>query len=283
MYSLSVRAPPPTRMAPAVSGLNMRRGIPFPARFVGIVRLLCILTALPIATAAWAGEARGKKSQVSRLLPIRACGTCVADEGVALKLTGGVAQPPGLLGRYRMALEKESKRRMDKDAGLFILQDDEDGNPVKRTRTEAKRIFGGATGRLLNDFAEILLEDVTGLRVARDYVQGIRVDVMSGGGMRFKAGQDDSLPRVQDDPMKTSRGNSVAASFGLVAIGSPRFEIRATLPGAIRTQVELPLTDPGIRATFSRKLTAHVRGTFSTGIEDSGADKWATLGFGIRF
>lgn len=260
----------------------MPRKISLPGRSRDLFRVvLCFLVALPVAATAWGAATPDKSPQVSRLLPMR---PSVADESVVLKLADSVPEQPGLLGRYRMALEKESRRKLDRDPGLFLVQaDDEEGNPVKRVRNEARRIFGGATGRLLSDFAELLIEDAVALQAAKSYVQGIRLDVMSGGNVRFQAGRDERESRFPDDLTRTARGDGVAASFSLIAIGSPRLEMRATLPGAVRTQIELPLSEPGLRATFSRRLSSHLRGTLSVGVEDSGSDKWATVGVGVRF
>ena len=260
----------------------MPRENSLPARNCCLARVVvCLATALPIAATAWSAETPGKASGASRLMPTRAS---VSETDVILKPAGNLPEASGLLNRYRIALEKESRRRLDRDAGMFLVQaDDEDGNPVKRARTEAKRIFGGATGRLLGDFAELLVEDAVALQTATNYVQGIRIDVMNGGNMRFQTGVDDSVTRIQDAPARAPLSGDVAASFSLIALGSPRLEMRATLPGAVRTQIELPLTEPGLRATFSRRLTYHLRGTLSAGVEDSGADTWATVGLGVRF
>jgi len=257
-------------------------------RDLGLFRaILCLLTLTCLTTPSWAdseSEPKIKKSvRPARLLTqVRTLDTT----SMVFKFSEGATNTqPGLVGRYRMALEKESRRRLDKDpAGLFLLQtDDEDGNPVQRSRREAKKIFGGATGRLLSEFVEVIVEDAVALQTAKDYIQGIRLDVMAGGDMRFQAGQDDTPYRAQDDSPRSARDAKVAASFGLIAIGHPRIEMRTTLPGDIRTRVEVPLTEAGIRATFSRRLNSHLRGTLSAGVEDSGADKWATLGLGIKF
>lgn len=256
-----------------------------PARHRRFLRgVVCFLTALPLAVSAWGDDTPVKSPRVSRLLPVRTPVIPFTLDSPVLKPVQDTTASPGMLSRYRMALEKETRRRLDRDPELFMLQaEDEDGNPVKRSRTEAKRIFGGATGRLISEFAEMLVEDAGALRVAKDYVQGISFDVMSGGDVRFKAGRDESATRVQDDSVRAGRGNDVAASFSVIAIGSPRVEMRATLPGSIRAQIELPLTEAGLRATFSRRITSRLRGTFSAGIEDSGADTWATLGLGVKF
>lgn len=192
-------------------------------------------------------------------------------------------QAPGLLARYRLALERESRRTIDRDASLFWADSgDEDGNPVQRAQREARRIFEGANGRVLSQFAESLVEDAASLRAARDYVEGVRFDVMNGGGLRFQAGGNDRSAAARDEETGDT-GDRVAASFGLIALSSPRLEVRTSLPGGIRSRLEVPLTTPGLRASFSRRLAANLRGTMSFGVEDSGADRWMTATLGARF
>src|SRR5262245_31760744 len=174
-----------------------------PARISSVVRVaVSVFCALTIAAIAWCEETPDKGQKSSRLLPTHApfAEPSLNEVGLTLKPGQSSPQTSGLLTRYRMALEKESRRRFDRDQGMFISQaEDEDGNPVKHTRTEAKRIFGGATGRLLSEFAEVLVQDAVALQTAKNYVQGIRFDVMSGGNVRFKAGADEGGPRAQDE------------------------------------------------------------------------------------
>jgi len=177
-----------------------------------------------------------------------------------------------LLDRYRQALERETRRLLDKDPSILWSNEvDDEGYPARQVQRKAEKIFEGANGRLVSRIAEDLIEDAGSLRTARDYVDGIRLDVRTGGGVGVRSGRSDhEIP-------------GVAASFGLIALGNPRIEARATLPGGIRTRVELPLRDPGVRATLSRALGARMRGTLGLGVEDSGQNKWVSAGVEIRF
>ena len=177
-----------------------------------------------------------------------------------------------LVDRYRQALERETRRLIDRHPSILWSDTvDDEGYPARQVQRKAEKIFEGANGRLLSRIAEDLIEDAGSLRTAREYVDGIRLDVRTGGGVGVRSGRSD-----HDAP-------GVAASFGLIALGSPRIEARATLPGGIRTRVELPLRNPGMRATLSRALGARLRGTLGLGVEDSGQDRWVSAGVEIRF
>jgi len=175
-----------------------------------------------------------------------------------------------LLNRYHTALQRESRRALEKDPSIFWgVKIDEEGYPQGSVRREATRIFSGANNRVMSQLLETMLRD-TKLGGVRQYVEGIRLDVLHDGGVKMGAGGDDA-------------GQNVKASVGLIALGSPRVELRTTLPGAIRARVEVPLISPGIRASVSRKLANNVRGTLSGGYEDSGDDRWVSAGLEIRF
>lgn len=184
-----------------------------------------------------------------------------------------------LLGRYRSALERESRRLLEKDPSIFRVETvDQDGYPIHRVQRNAMRIFQGANSRMLSQMLELAIEETAALRHAQAYVEGVRFDVMSGGGVRMDGGSPErrGFTAAEAD-------ESVAASFGLVIVGRPRLELATVLPGGIRTRVEVPLTSPGIRTTMSRRLTPNLRGTLSGGVEDAGSDRWISAGVAIRF
>src|SRR5262249_21387118 len=142
------------------------------------------------------------------------------------------------------------------------------------------RIFEGANSRLMSDTLQRALEQTVALRRARTYLDGIRLDLLSGGGMKVGPGIDVATPRAGGSGPGDTEPR---ASFGFMMVGHPRIEMHTTLPGSIQTRVELALTSPGIRATLSRRLTPMLRGTLGAGIEDSGSDKWLSAGIGVRF
>ncbi|HZI93621.1 MAG TPA: hypothetical protein VFE84_05230 [Patescibacteria group bacterium] len=188
-----------------------------------------------------------------------------------------------LLGRYRSALERESRRFLEKNPSLLQTDATEvvdgDGNPRRGQRRDATRIFQGANNRVLSEILEDALDDTVSLRRARAFLDGVRFDVMSGGRMRMGSA-------AREEPARTGAGqtqDSVAASFGLIVIGHPRLEMRTELPGGVRARIEVPLASPGIRATLSRRITSNLRGTLSAGVEDSGSERWISAGMAVRF
>lgn len=196
---------------------------------------------------------------------------------------GEAAVRPGLLSRYRIALERESRRSLDRDPSIFWAEShDEDGYPMGRARREARRIFDGANGRIISEIAEDLIQEAVALRTARAYLDGVRLDVMKEGGVLVRAGRGEGSFQGREE-VPGPAGPGVKASFGLVGLGAPRFEFQTTMPGDIRTRIEVPLASPGIRATFSRRITSNLRGTLALGTEDAGAEQWVTAGLGVRF
>lgn len=178
-----------------------------------------------------------------------------------------------LLARYRQALMRESRRLLDKDASLLWLEpDDEEGYPERRARREAERIFTGANNRVASQFLQELMASTAALRAARDYIEGVRLDVLRDGGVRVRGSRDDG-----------EAGRGAAASISVLIAGTPRLEMRTDLPGGVRARVELPLSEAGMRATLSRRLGGGVRGTLAGGVEESGDDRWVSAGLEIRF
>ena len=175
------------------------------------------------------------------------------------------------LGSYSKALERETERSVDKDPSLqWSVSVDEDGTPIPRVQRMAEKIFDGAHERLLTRVLENLISEARPLKAARDYIDGVELDIVKGGGVDFRAGE-------------TGRERKpVSASFGLVVAESPRVEIRTTLAG-LKTRVEIPLGSTGIRATLSRKLTHSISGKLGAGYEDSGEDRWLSMGLEIKF
>jgi hypothetical protein len=128
---------------------------------------------------------------------------------------------------------------------------------------------------------ENLVSEAPSLKAARDYIDGVQLDLMKGGGVDFRSGEDG---KVGDRPGQTDReGRHVSASFGLVVSSKPRVEMKTTLVGGIKARVEIPLGSTGIRTTFSRKLTSRVSGKLGAGIEDSGEDRWLSMGLEVKF
>lgn len=178
-----------------------------------------------------------------------------------------------LLGRYRKALERECERRSERDPTLgWAGNGDDEGYPARRTRREAERIFDGANSRLLSHFLERVVEQAAALRAARDYVDGLSLDVRKGGGVHVAHAHDEA-----DDAEKP------VTRFTLVAIGSPRLEMRSRLPRDLDARVELSLSNPGVSASLTRRFTRVLKGRLGAGIEDSGQDRWISAGVEIRF
>ncbi len=176
-----------------------------------------------------------------------------------------------LLGRYRSALVKECARRSHRDPTLgWAGTVDVEGYPARRTRRQAERIFDGANNRLLSQFLEQVVEQMSTLRAARDYVDGVSLDVSKGGGLHVAhtARDDDERPVTR---------------FTLVAIGSPRLEMRSRLQGRLDARVELSLTSPGVSASLTRRFARCLKGRLGAGVEDSGQDRWVSAGVEIRF
>jgi len=190
---------------------------------------------------------------------------------------------PSLLGRYRLALERESRRTLDKDPSVFWTDPmtdpiDDDALLVRRAQREAEKIFAGANGRVITQIAEAMIQESSRLRSAREYVDGIRLDVMNGGNLRVRGNGIRS-----GDEVAGPKEAGVAASFGLVLAGNPRVEMRTLLPGQIKARVDMTLASPGVRTTFSRKLTPNLRGNLSGGWEDSGNDRWVSATLEMKF
>ena len=176
------------------------------------------------------------------------------------------------LGSYRKALERETKRSVNKDPSLMWgVSVDEDGCPLPRVQRMAEKIFEGTNERVLSRLLENLIDGTKALRTARNYIDGIQLDFMKGGGVDFR-----SNGRVE-------KREPVKASFGFIVSGKPRVEIKTRLPGGIKTRVEVPLGATGIRTTLSRKLTHRMRGTLGAGVEDSGEDRWVSMGLEFKF
>jgi len=256
--------------------------------------LACLLAAIP-ASEIWAetrevpptrsGPLRDLLSPGPAALSLRSDAAGVLDVSTGSTLVGrdfALGQGPAfrksqaassaLLTRYHMALQRESRRAIEKDPSLFWGdKTDEDGYPRDSLRREANRIFSGANNRLMSQILEDALRNTTTLKRARAFAEGIRLDVLSGGGVKVGAGGGDDAAQ------------NVSASIGFIVLGRPRVEVRTTLPGGVRTKVELPLTSLGIRASMSRRISANVRGTFSGGVEDGGDDRWVSAGVELRF
>jgi len=178
-----------------------------------------------------------------------------------------------LLARYRRALERECERRSERDPTLgWAGNGDDEGYPARRTRREAERIFDGANSRLLSHFLDQVVEQAAALRAARDYVDGLSLDVRKGGGVHVAHARDGNA----DTEKSVTR-------FTLVAIGSPRLEMRSRLRRELDARVELSLSNPGVSASLSRRFTRVLKGRLGAGIEDSGQDRWISAGLEIRF
>lgn len=188
-----------------------------------------------------------------------------------------------LLGRYRAALERESRRFLERNPSLLQVDAaevvDGDGNPRRGLRRDATRIFQGANNRLLSEILEDALDETASLRSARACLAGVRFDVMSGRRTRVGSSTPDQNPRSNAGQPE----DAAAASFSMIVVGRPRLEMRAELPGGIRASIEVPLASPGVRATLSRRFTSNLRGTLSAGVEDSGAEHWISAGMAVRF
>ena len=176
-----------------------------------------------------------------------------------------------LLDRYRQALERESRRALDKDPSLFwTAAMDEEGYPERRSQRRAVQIFEGANGRLLTRLLEDALAETEALRATKSYIEGIRLDVRKGGGVKLAA---EGL----------TRDAATKASFGLLLTSNPRLEVTSTLPGGFKGRLEVPLRQSGVRATISRPIAFGMRGTLSAGQEDSSESRWVSLGLEIKF
>jgi hypothetical protein len=188
-----------------------------------------------------------------------------------------------LLGRYRTALERESRRFLERNPSLLQADATEiidgDGNPRRGQRRDATRIFQGANNRLLSEILEDALDETVSMRRARACLEGVRFDVLDGGRMRMGSPTKDEGGRGAAGPSE----DAVAASFSMIVIGRPRLEMRTDLPGGIRARIEVPLASPGVRATLSRRITSNLRGTLSAGVEDSGSERWISAGMAVRF
>lgn len=194
------------------------------------------------------------------------------DELSGMRFGGQFQASPTLLGRYRQALERESQRLRFKDPTQGWLTDkDEDETPAEDARRQAGRLFRGASNRILSQTLEKLVEESAPLRQVRDYAEGVRFDVRRGGGVTVGAGRG------------AEPAANIAARFNLVVGSKPRVEMRSTLPGGIRTRLEMTLTSPGLRASFSRRLSGHFNGTLAGGYEDGGEERWFSAGLGVTF
>ncbi|HKY30984.1 MAG TPA: hypothetical protein VJV23_00490 [Candidatus Polarisedimenticolia bacterium] len=184
---------------------------------------------------------------------------------------------PSMFSEYRKALEKESRRLREKHPSAFWNEDlDEDGYPLRgvgKVQRDARRIFEGAGSRVATRWLEDQLDDSPGARAARSYIEGLRMDLRRGGGLRVQAG-DRAPAREERDS---------AASVTVMVAGRPRIELRSQLPGDIRARVEVPLGSLGFRATMSRRFAAGIKGTLSGGVEDGGDDRWVSAGIEIGF
>jgi len=176
------------------------------------------------------------------------------------------------LGLYRSALMKESRRRGTRDDTLGWTEPaDEEGYPARRARRQAERIFEGANNRLLSHFLDRVVGQAAALRAARDYVDGVSLDVAKGGGVRVaRQGRGDD-----DDPP--------AARFTFVAIGDPHVEMRSRMRGNIEARVELSLASPGVSASLTRRIARGIKGRLGAGYEDGGQDRWISAGLQLRF
>ncbi|MGH9866734.1 MAG: hypothetical protein ACREAA_01020 [Candidatus Polarisedimenticolia bacterium] len=182
-------------------------------------------------------------------------------------------QESSLFTQYRQALERESRRLADRNPTMFSdASVDEDGYPLRgsdRVQRDARRLFGGASSRVMSGWVEKLLDGSAGGRAARGAIEGLRVDLRRGGSVGVGAG-----------PARES-SNDVKASLGVVLLGRPRLEVRSTLPGNLRTRVEIPLDSLGVRATLSHKFTTGWRSTFTLGSEED--ERWVSAGFEVDF
>lgn len=181
-------------------------------------------------------------------------------------------QPVGLVGRYGQALERETRRMNDRDSlqrRVALVDDDE--SPAPGVQREARRLVSGANGRILTQLVDRILEASSTLQQARDYAEGVRLDVRRGGGVTLGAGKG------------TEPAPDIAARFTFLVGSNPRVEMRSTLPGNLKTRVELSLVNPGLRAAFSRPISSHLSGSLAGGYEEGGEDRWLSAGVGIKF
>ena len=182
------------------------------------------------------------------------------------------AAEPTFFSPYRKALERESRRMVDRHPSLSWTDAvDEDGYPLRgadRLQRDARRLFGGAGNRMMSGWLEKLVEGSAGGRAARGALEGLRMDVRRGGGVGMGAG----AARDSSD---------IAASVSVMVMGRPRIEVRSTLPWDLKARIEVPLNASGMRATVSRKFTSGLRGTFTMGAEDD--ERWLSAGVEIDF
>ncbi len=178
----------------------------------------------------------------------------------------------GLLSRYQKALEGEGRRFMTKDAWMvWGAVEDEEGNRPPRLQRQAERIFSRANGRALSQLLEEMAVRSPALRDARDYVEGVRLDLIPGQGMDLRVGGPES------------RGSRSGASVGLVALGDPRIEVSGRMGSGLKARLELPLAGDGVRATLSLPLASRVRCTLDAGREGSGEGTWLSAGIDLKF
>ena len=182
-------------------------------------------------------------------------------------------QESTLFSQYRQALERESRRLVDRNPTVFSdTSVDEEGYPLRgsdRVQRDARRLFGGASSRVMSGWVEKLLDSSAGGRAARGAIEGLRLDVRKGGSVGVSAGA-------------ARESNDIKASVGFVLLGRPRMEVRSTLPGNLRTRLEIPLDSLGFRATMSHKFTSTGwRSTFTLGSEED--DRWVSAGFEVDF
>ena len=193
--------------------------------------------------------------------------------GTAELLKSPAPQESAVFGQYRQALERESRRMADRNPAMFWTEMvDEDGYPLRgsdRVQRDARRLFGGASNRLMSGFLDRLLDESTGLRAARSAVEGLRVDLKRGGGVGVGAG-----------PARDG-GRDVKASVGVMLLGRPRMEVRSDLTGSLRARLEVPLDSLGMRATLSQKFGSGWRGTLTLGSEED--ERWISAGFEVDF
>lgn len=177
-----------------------------------------------------------------------------------------------LFSQYRKALEKESRRMVDRNPSLSWSEAvDEDGYPLRgadRQQRDARRLLGGAGNRLMSGWLERLVEVSSGMRAARGAVEGLRFDVRRGGGVGMGAG-----------PARDS--SEIATSLSVMVLGRPRLEMRSSLPWDLKARVEVPLDASGLRATLTRKFATGCRATFTMGSEDD--ERWVSAGVGVDF
>jgi hypothetical protein len=205
--------------------------------------------------------------------PLSAGRTAVPVQPVKLLPAAPADAPePAIFSQYRKALERESRRMVDRNPALSWNEAvDEDGYPLRgadRQQRDARRLFGGASNRLMSGWLERLVEGSAGARAARGALEGLRMDVRRGGGVGMGAG-----------PARD--GSDVAASLSLLVLGRPRLEVRSSLPWDLKARLEVPLNAAGMRATISRKFAGGWRGTFTMGAEDD--ERWLSAGVEVDF